>query len=127
MPDRSDEFLTIQEVAELLKVNPQTVYNWIDRGEISAVRLGKRRVRIRQADLDAFIEVGSTPAVVSTLEPQPEVDEGSITAWATFGAVMTQTAAVLKRADQAEPVRALDSLSEATRSLAEQLRQARSR
>jgi hypothetical protein len=50
------------------------------------------------------------------------VDEGSITAWATFGAVMAETTAVLERTDKDELVQALDSLSEATRLLAEQLR-----
>jgi excisionase family DNA binding protein len=47
----ADEFLTVAEIAELLKVNPQTVRNWIDRGELPAVRVGARRVRVRRSDL----------------------------------------------------------------------------
>jgi len=116
-----DEFLTVQEVSEYLKVNPQTVYNWLDRGELPSVRVGKRRRRIRRSDLNAFIEAGSTPAVASTSEPAAEIDEGSITAWATFGAAMAEATAVLEGTDQAELVRALESPSEATRTLAEQL------
>jgi len=50
-----DEFLTVAEVAETLKVAGQTVRNWIDRGELTAVRVGSRRVRIRREDLDAFL------------------------------------------------------------------------
>jgi len=46
----------------------------------------------------------------------------AVTAWATFGAVMAETTAVLERTDQAELVQALDSLSEATRLLADRLR-----
>jgi excisionase family DNA binding protein len=38
-----DEFLTIAEVAEMLKINQQTVRNMIDRGEMGAVRVGQRR------------------------------------------------------------------------------------
>ena len=57
-----DSFLTVDEIAELLKVNPQTVRNWIDRGELPAVRIGSRRVRVRQSDLDRFIEAGATSA-----------------------------------------------------------------
>jgi excisionase family DNA binding protein len=38
-----DQFLTVAEVAELLKLNQQTVRNWIDRGELAAVRVGQRR------------------------------------------------------------------------------------
>jgi excisionase family DNA binding protein len=54
-----DELLTVHEVAEHLKVNPQTVRNWIDRGELASVRIGSRRVRIRRPDLEAFISTGS--------------------------------------------------------------------
>jgi excisionase family DNA binding protein len=53
-----DRFLTVAEVADMLRVNQQSVRNWLDRGELSGVRVGKRRVRIRQSDLDAFIALG---------------------------------------------------------------------
>jgi len=52
-----DELLTVAEVAGILKLNQQTVRNWIDAGSLPAVRIG-RRVRIRRADLDALIERG---------------------------------------------------------------------
>jgi excisionase family DNA binding protein len=34
-----DEFLTVAEVAELLRLNQQTMRNWIDRGDLAAVRI----------------------------------------------------------------------------------------
>src|ERR1700760_2742501 len=37
---------------------PQTVRNWLDRGELPAVRVGSRRVRVLRADLDAFLQEG---------------------------------------------------------------------
>jgi excisionase family DNA binding protein len=40
--------LTVEDVANYLRVNKQTIRNWIDRGELSAVYLGARRVRIRR-------------------------------------------------------------------------------
>jgi excisionase family DNA binding protein len=55
----ADAFLTVAEVAELLKLNQQTVRNWIDQGALPALRVG-RRVRIRRADLDRLLESGST-------------------------------------------------------------------
>jgi excisionase family DNA binding protein len=55
----ADTFLTVAEVAELLKLNQQTVRNWIDAGSLPALRVG-RRVRIRQSDLDRLLESGST-------------------------------------------------------------------
>jgi excisionase family DNA binding protein len=73
-----DEFLTVDEVAILLKLNPQTVRNQIDRGEMPAVRIGPRRVRIRRSELEEFLEAGSTGG---RLGPEAaEVDEGSVTA-----------------------------------------------
>ena len=45
------------EVANLLKLNPQTVRNWIDAGKLPAAHVG-RRVRIKRADLDALVEAG---------------------------------------------------------------------
>ena len=49
------ELLTVDETAALLKVNAQTVRNWIDRGELPALRVGGRRVRIQRSVLEAFI------------------------------------------------------------------------
>jgi len=51
----SDEFLTVAEVAAALKLNHQTVRNWIVAGKLPALHAG-RRVRIRRADFDALIE-----------------------------------------------------------------------
>ncbi len=49
-----DEFLTVAEVAGILKLNPQTIRNWIDAGTLPAVRIG-RRVRIRREDFQALL------------------------------------------------------------------------
>jgi excisionase family DNA binding protein len=65
-----DTFLTVAEVAELLKLNQQTVRNWIDQGSLPALRVG-RRVRIRRSDLERVLEQGSTTAGRATA-----VDEG---------------------------------------------------
>src|SRR5579884_1706400 len=54
-----EEFLTVAEVAEMLKLNQQTVRNWIDQGSLPALRVG-RRVRIRRFDLDRMLEEGYT-------------------------------------------------------------------
>ena len=54
-----DEFLTVAEVAEILKLNQQTVRNWIEQGSMPALRVG-RRVRIRREDFLAFVDNGYT-------------------------------------------------------------------
>ena len=54
--------------------------------------------------------------------PAEEVDEGSVTEWATFGAAMAEATAALERADRSDLVRALDRLTEAARALGDALR-----
>ena len=44
--------LTVEEVAELLRVTVETVRTWIRSGELNAVDVGK--YLIYQADLEAF-------------------------------------------------------------------------
>ncbi len=55
--ERDEAFLTVAEVAELLKLNQQTVRNWIDAGTLPAFRVG-RRVRILRADLERILAQG---------------------------------------------------------------------
>jgi excisionase family DNA binding protein len=49
-----ESFLTVAEVAEMLKLNQQTVRNWIDQGSLPALRVG-RRVRIKRSDFDRVL------------------------------------------------------------------------
>ena len=49
-----DSFLTVAEVAEMLKLNQQTVRNWIDQGSLPALRVG-RRVRIKRSDFEQVL------------------------------------------------------------------------
>jgi excisionase family DNA binding protein len=56
-----DSFLTVAEVAEMLKLNQQTVRNWIDQGSLPALRVG-RRVRIKRSDFDRVLAEAYTGA-----------------------------------------------------------------
>jgi excisionase family DNA binding protein len=63
-----DEFLTVAEVAETLKLNQQTVRNWIDQGSLPALRVG-RRVRIRRVDFDRLLADSASQAASRASEP----------------------------------------------------------
>jgi excisionase family DNA binding protein len=52
---------TTQEVAELLKVTPRTVQDWIRSGKLPAMRYG-RVLRIRAEDLAKFGQAVGRPA-----------------------------------------------------------------
>jgi len=54
-PPAPPKLLTIRETARVCGVSPKTVFAWTRSGELPAIRLGKRCVRYRPCDLDAFI------------------------------------------------------------------------
>jgi excisionase family DNA binding protein len=53
--EAEESYLTVAEVAEKLKLNQQTVRNWIDQGSLPALRVG-RRVRIKRSDFERILE-----------------------------------------------------------------------
>ncbi len=65
--DAEETFLTVAEVAEMLKLNQQTVRNWIDQGSLPAVRVG-RRVRIKRSDLERVLDEGYSAGTASSKE-----------------------------------------------------------
>jgi excisionase family DNA binding protein len=65
--DRSEveeSYLTVAEVAELLKLNQQTVRNWIDLGSLPALRVG-RRVRIKRSDFERLLADSYRPGTAA--------------------------------------------------------------
>jgi excisionase family DNA binding protein len=76
MPDGVSDysFLTVAEVAELLKLNQQTVRNWIDQGTLPAFRVG-RRVRIDRKDLEDLLAAGYKNTATASV-----ADENAFTA-----------------------------------------------
>jgi len=52
--DPEETYLTVAEVAGMLKLNQQTVRNWIDQGALPALRVG-RRVRIKRSDFERVL------------------------------------------------------------------------
>jgi excisionase family DNA binding protein len=52
-----DDYLSIREAAEMLKVSPITIRRRIEAGELSAVQLGGRgsSIRIPRAALEAWL------------------------------------------------------------------------
>lgn len=53
--NKEEQYYTIKEVAEILKVAYLTVYRWVKDGKIEAYQLGKE-YRIKKDDLDKFME-----------------------------------------------------------------------
>jgi excisionase family DNA binding protein len=75
-PPSADSLLTVDDIARILKLNPQTVRNWIDRGYLGAIRVG-RRVRIPRAEFDRLVAESYTGG---TKGEQPAQQDSGYTA-----------------------------------------------
>ncbi len=62
MAQQRPRFVTVAEVAELMRVSTMTVYRLIKAGDLPAVRFGKS-YRIDEADVDAYLAERYTRAV----------------------------------------------------------------
>jgi excisionase family DNA binding protein len=55
LPDFTREtYWTVAELAERLRLNQQTLRNWIEQGSLPAVRIG-RRVRVLNSDFERLV------------------------------------------------------------------------
>ena len=54
MNKQTDKLLTIEEVAEILRVSTRTVIRYIDSGKLKASKIGVWR--IKQSDVGVFLE-----------------------------------------------------------------------
>ena len=54
------KLLTLEEAAERLRVDPETVRNYINAGKLTGVKLGGWATRVDEQDLEKFIEESKT-------------------------------------------------------------------
>lgn len=52
---REREWMKVPEAAELLGVPRSRMYDLVSRGEIPAVRIGERSIRINRRELERFL------------------------------------------------------------------------
>jgi excisionase family DNA binding protein len=50
------ELFTIEEVAEIMDVHPESVRRWIRRGELRGFKPGGKLLKVRRTDLEEFIK-----------------------------------------------------------------------
>lgn len=64
-----DGLLTLQEAADRLRVHYMTAYRWVRKGDLPAFKAGGR-LRVRVADLDAFLDGREIDVVAPSSSPQ---------------------------------------------------------
>ena len=52
-----EDLLTPQQVADKLKVHHNTVYRYINEGKLKCTSVGNMLIRIKESDLEAFINM----------------------------------------------------------------------
>lgn len=75
--------LTVEELASFLKVSPHTIYYWVSRSGIPAIRMGKHLRFDRDQVLAHFIAVSqqagkATPCLISTQSVQSPAQSWSL-------------------------------------------------
>ncbi len=61
IPEPRARFLTVAEVATMMRVSTMTVYRLLKAGDLASVRVGKS-YRIREDDVDAYLAKRYTEA-----------------------------------------------------------------
>jgi len=51
-----NHLLTVEEVAEKLRLGPRTVYRLIETGKLKAIKISRKAYRISEKDLIQFIK-----------------------------------------------------------------------
>jgi excisionase family DNA binding protein len=74
IPESDETYLTVAEVAATLKLNQQTVRNWIDQGALPALRVG-RRVRIKQSDFQRILDESYSGRAPAPAPEGPSADD----------------------------------------------------
>jgi len=54
-----EKLLTVEEIAEYLKLRPSTIYQWTHQGFIPHIKLGSR-VRFRVSQIERWLESRAT-------------------------------------------------------------------
>lgn len=55
----SEKLLTINEVAEILSVHPETLRRWDNLGKLKAVRVGQGHRRYKRSDIDKLLKTNN--------------------------------------------------------------------
>jgi excisionase family DNA binding protein len=56
MTELSDHYMRVRDYARKFSLDESTVYKMIDRGEIKAIRIGKKTLRIPSSELERYLE-----------------------------------------------------------------------
>ena len=71
---QGEEYLTVEEAAELMGVKPATLYAYVSRGILRSYRQGMKRQRLyRRADIDDLIRVVPSASVAAGARALPEI------------------------------------------------------
>ena len=69
MTELSDHYMRVRDYARKFSLDESTVYKMIERGEIKAIRIGKKTLRIPSSELERYLE----------REPAAEPDAAALT------------------------------------------------
>lgn len=76
-----DDWLTIKEAAEILKLSEHTVRDQVHDGKIPSTKLGHRTVRVRRVDIEALLPQVDTGQVAPMALSERKLDRVGVGRW----------------------------------------------
>ena len=78
-----EEWLTIKEAAEILRLSEHTVRDQVRDGKIPSTKLGHRTVRVRRVDIEALLPPAEHSSVVapSVAPVERKLDRAGVGRW----------------------------------------------
>jgi excisionase family DNA binding protein len=71
---KKGDLLTVEEAADILRVSPKTVREWMRKDQLASLRVGKQW-RILRQDLESFVMASKRTAQRQALRPPPEENQ----------------------------------------------------
>jgi len=56
----NEHFMTVKEVAALLRVEKTTIYRWIENGKLNAKKISKKKILVPKQSVLSLMESGKT-------------------------------------------------------------------
>lgn len=53
--EEKQQYLTVEQVATMLQIDPESVRRYVRQGKLPAIKLGKKYIRIDKKDLEIFL------------------------------------------------------------------------
>jgi len=59
------DLISLKDVQKMLQISKATLWNWIQQGRITTVRLSPRKIYVRREELERFVKEAERPVKIT--------------------------------------------------------------